>query len=257
MTSGLSPPPPGIDAFSLCSDALLLDVDGTILDIAATPEAVCVPQSLKHTLSRLQAETGGATALVSGRTILALDLLFAPLALAAVGCHGAEWRIEPGRPAEFRAEPLPLQAKQDLLSAIPTAPQIRIEDKRYTLAIHYHAAPELGPLIEAQLVRALEPYTADLRLLHGKLVFEVKPRGFDKGEVTRALMLRPPFAGRRPVFLGDDTTDQDAFAAVRELGGAGISVGRPMVDAEYMLPDPQAARDWLRAIASSGLHNSH
>jgi trehalose 6-phosphate phosphatase len=245
----LSPNAPPIGAFLLETDAFLLDVDGTIIDIAPTPEDVHVPKSLKHTLARLQSETHGAIALVSGRALATLDLLFAPLALAGVGCHGAEWRIRPNEPIAIRSHPLSPDVKQAFLSAIEDTPRIRIEDKRYTLAFHYRGAPELGPELGAQLDLAILPYTPELRLLHGKLVFEVKPRGFDKGEAVRALMQRRPFKGRRPVFLGDDTTDQDAFAVVHELNGVGISVGRPMADAEYMLPDPQAARDWLAAVA--------
>jgi trehalose 6-phosphate phosphatase len=242
---------PPIHAFPLDTDAFLLDVDGTIIDIAPTPDAVRVPESLKRTLARLQSKTRGAIALVSGRKLATLDSLFVPLAFAAVGCHGAEWRIKPGEPVAFRARPLSPDVKQAFLSAIADRTQIRIEDKRYTLAFHYRSAPELGPEIKARLNRALTPYASELRLLQGKLVLEVKPRGFDKGEVIRALMQHQPFAGRRPVFLGDDTTDQDAFTAVRELGGTGISVGRQMVDAEYMLPDPQTARDWLAAAAAA------
>jgi len=248
MKSISSPNAPPVGAFSFDTDAFLLDVDGTIIDIAPTPESVHIPESLKHTLRCLREETGGATALVSGRKVAALDSLFAPVQLAAIGCHGAEWRIQSGEPVTFRARPLSSDIKQTLRSAIAAAPKIRVEDKSYTLAFHYRSAPELGPELEAHLQRALRPYESELRLLHGKLVLEVKPRTFDKGEVVRALMRRAPFSGRRPVFLGDDTTDRDAFTAVHELGGVGVSVGRPMADAEYMLPDPQAARDWLAAL---------
>jgi len=240
---------PPIGAFSLGTDAFLLDVDGTILDIAPTPEAVDVPEPLKRTLACLQKETSGATALVSGRELTALDRLFAPLALAAVGCHGAEWRLQPDGPVEFRSQPLPQRIREAFLAAILDMPQIRTEDKAYTLAFHYRGAPELGSKLAARLNRVMEPFAAELRLLRGKLVFEVKPRNFDKGEVIHALMQRAPFAARRPVFLGDDTTDQDAFAAVRALGGVAISVGRPMADALYMLTEPEAARNWLAALA--------
>ena len=251
MESRLSPIMPPPDAFSPRSDAFLLDVDGTIIDIAPTPEAVHVPETLKQTLGRLQEETRGATALVSGRKVAALDSLFAPLSLSAVGCHGAEWRVQPGRPIEVRSPPLTQDVKQAFLAAVTPVTGIRIEDKAYTLAFHYRSAPELGPMLERRLEQALVPYKSDLRLLRGKLVLELKPKNFDKGEVILDLMQQAPFAGRRPVFLGDDTTDEDAFRAVRGLGGIGISVGLPMQDAAYMLPDPQAARDWLGVVASA------
>lgn len=250
MESGLSPNAPPLGAFSLRTDAFFLDVDGTIIDIAPTPDAVHVPESLKHTLSRLQKGTGGATALVSGRKLETLDSLFAPLALAAVGCHGAEWRPEPDRSIEIRARPLPQETKQVLLSATLGMAQVRIEDKGYTLAFHYRSAPELGAELEKRLKQAIMPYARELRILPGKLVLEVKPHNFDKGEAIRALMANAPFRGRRPIFFGDDATDQDAFAVVCGMGGIGISVGRPMVDAVYMLPEPQAARDLLAVIAA-------
>ncbi len=250
MEFRLSPIAPPADAFQLGTDAFLLDVDGTIIDIAPTPDTVQVPETLKLTLACLKEKTGGATALVSGRELVALDRLFAPLALSAVGCHGAEWRVQPDRPIEFRSRPLAQEIKQSFLSAVAGMPRIRIEDKCYTLAFHYRGAPELGSEIEERLERAIVSYASELRLLPGKLVVEVKPRNFDKGEVIRALMRRAPFERRRPVFLGDDTTDQDAFTAVRELDGIGISVGQPMADAEYMLPDPQNARNWLAAVVA-------
>ncbi|HEY3639412.1 MAG TPA: trehalose-phosphatase [Rhizomicrobium sp.] len=244
------PPQPGIGSFVTTEDAFLLDVDGTILDIAPTPEDVRVPDSLKRTLAQLQKSTEGALSLVSGRTLVTLDALFAPLALTVIGCHGAEWRIQPDREIELRSQPLSLDIKRRLLSAISDLPQIRIEDKDYTFAIHYRRAPELGPELQARLADALKSHASELRLLQGKFVFEVHQRSFDKGEAVGALMQHAPFRNRRPVFLGDDTTDQDAFTVVTNLGGIGISVGQPMIDAAYMFPNPQAARDWLAAIAA-------
>ncbi|HEY6578193.1 MAG TPA: trehalose-phosphatase [Rhizomicrobium sp.] len=235
--------------FSPASDAFLLDVDGTILDIAATPDAVRVPATLKRTLAQLQQQTDGATALVSGRELATLDRLFAPLRLAAIGGHGAEWRTRPDGAIEQRAQPLPIDIKRVFVSAMADEPQIRIEDKGYTLAFHYRRAPQRRLELEARLSRCLEPYASGLRLLHGKRVIEVKPRSFDKGEAIRELMRGAPFAGRRPVYLGDDTTDEDAFAVVREMEGVGISVGRRMADAQRMLPNPRTARQWLASIA--------
>ncbi|HEX4078174.1 MAG TPA: trehalose-phosphatase [Rhizomicrobium sp.] len=250
MLDGASLTAPDIRTFSLATDAFLLDVDGTILDIAPAPEAVQVPPSLKQTLARLQEETAGATALVSGRELAVLDRLFAPLTPAAIGCHGAQWRAHPRDAIAMRSPPLPDEIRQVLLAAVAHEPQIRVEDKRYTLAFHYRAVPERGPELRERLIRCLEPFGSGLRLLHGKLVLEVKPRSFDKGEAIRMLMRGTPFAGRRPVFLGDDTTDEDAFAAARQMGGIGIAIGRPMADAQLMLPDPQAARAWLAALVS-------
>ena len=243
--------PPGTifrKVFSLAGDAFLLDVDGTILDIAPSPEEVRVPSSLKRTLALLIAESGGAVALVSGRGIDVLDRLFAPLVLVAIGCHGAEWRTEPDGPVAARAQPLSDDFKRGLLSLVADEPRIRIEDKHYTLAFHYRRAPDREAALQERLRRYIAPYSTELLLLRGKSVLEVKARSFDKGEAIEALMQRPPFAGRRPVFFGDDTTDEDAFAAVRELRGVGISVGRNMPDADLMVPTPRAVRLWLARL---------
>jgi trehalose 6-phosphate phosphatase len=227
---------------SLTGDAFLLDVDGTILDIAVSPEDVRVPSSLHRTLVLLVARSGGGVALVSGREITALDRLFGPLALTVVGCHGAEWRPEPGGPIVARAQPLSDDIRHSVLNLAAAEPRIRVEDKHYTIAFHYRHAPDRGAALEERLRRYLAPYAGELRLMRGKSVVEIKPLSFDKGEAIEALMQLPAFAGRRPVFFGDDTTDEDAFAAVRELHGVGISVGRNMPDAELMVPTPRVVR---------------
>jgi trehalose 6-phosphate phosphatase len=223
-------------------------VDGTILDIAPTPEAVRVPATLVSTLGRLQRQTAGAVALVSGREIATLDRLFAPLVLAAIGCHGAEWRPGSDRPIGVRRSPLTGEIRRMSREIVVDQPRIRIEDKGYTIAFHYRGAPERKALLEERL-RRLVASSPELDLLYGKSVIELKARDFDKGEAISELMQCSTFAHRRAVFLGDDTTDQDAFAVVRELGGIGISVGRWFPDAELMLPNPRAARLWLARLA--------
>lgn len=243
------PSMPAPHRFSLRTDAFLLDVDGTILDIAAAPEDVNVPELLKVTLGRLQQNANGAVALVSGREVASLDSLFAPLTIAAIGCHGAEWRVEAGGPVTARSEPLSDEIKRSLIDLVSNQPKIRVEDKGYTLAFHYRRAPDLKVKLEQRLLAFLEPLSSSLCLLHGKSVIEVKPRGFDKGEALQALMGTPHFLDRRPVFFGDDTTDEDAFAAARELGGIGIAVGRQMPETDLMLPNPHAVRLWLARIA--------
>jgi trehalose 6-phosphate phosphatase len=243
--------PPMVSEFSLAGDAFLLDIDGTLLDIAATPEAVRVPATLKTTLARLQELSGGAVALVSGRPLASIDHLFAPLSIAAIGCHGAEWRKKPGETLERRAEPLSADLKDALSRTVSDLAGVRIENKDYTLAFHYRGAPASKSVLETRLARAIAPNSAELCLLHGKSVFEVKPCAFDKGEAIAALVRFPPFANRRPVFAGDDRTDEYAFAVVRQMGGMGISVGRKMRDAERMLPAPHAVRTWLARLAAT------
>jgi trehalose 6-phosphate phosphatase len=240
---------PDINEFSLARDAFLLDIDGTLLDIAPTPESVHVPATLKATLTILQQSARGAVALVSGRPLSGIDHLFAPLSLSAIGCHGAEWRKRPDENVELRAPVLPDEIKTLFLGAVRDLPEIRIEDKGYTLAFHYRNAPERKSVLEARLAAIITPHAADLCLLRGKSVFEVKPCAFDKGEAIGALMRLSPFADRRPVFMGDDHTDEFAFTVVRRLGGIGISVGRRMPDAERMLSAPHAVRSWLAHLA--------
>jgi len=242
---------PDLAEFSLVRDAFLLDVDGTILDIAPTPEEVRVPSLLKTTLARLQKLTGGALALVSGRPLAILDRMFSPLSLPAIGCHGAEWRKSPQASIERRAQPLSDDVKSAFFSVVSDLSEIRIEDKGYTLAFHYRRVPERKSILEARLAGQLARYRSELCLLHGKSVFEVKPHAFDKGEGIAALMRLPPFANRRPVFLGDDRTDEYAFTVVRKMGGVGISVGRKMANAERILPAPHAVRTWLGRLAST------
>jgi len=242
-------PAPQISEVSLERDALLLDIDGTLLDIAPTPESVHVPATLKATLAILQQSAGGALALVSGRPLSAIDQLFAPLSLAAIGCHGAEWRKTAGDNPDLRAAPLATSMRNALMEAISDLSGVRIEDKGYTLAFHYRLAPEKKSALEKRLAAQIAPFKSELCLLHGKAVFEVKPCAFDKGEAIAALMNVPPFQGRRPVFAGDDHTDEYALAVVRKMGGIGISVGRKLPDAERMLPAPYAVRSWLAHLA--------
>jgi len=242
-------PAPQILEFSLGRDAFLLDIDGTLLDIAPTPESVRVPTALKATLAILQQSAGGALALVSGRPLSAIDQLFAPLSLAAIGCHGAEWRKRAGDNPELRAAPLASAMRGVLLRAVSDLPGIFVEDKGYTLAFHYRRAPEQKSVLQKRLAAAIKPFDSELSLLYGKSVFEVKPCAFDKGEAVAALMNVAPFAGRRSVFAGDDHTDEYALAVVRRMGGIGISVGRKLLDAERMLPAPYAVRSWLAHLA--------
>ena len=230
-------------------DALFLDIDGTIIDIAPTPEAVEVPESLKLSLSRLQEHLGGALALISGRTLSAIDELFAPLKFTAAGAHAAEVRLDPMGDVQRHAAPLTSAEKAAFAEIARLDPRIRFEDKVYTLAIHYRLAPER----EAEIARLVEEHVLklreDIRILHGKFVVEVKTPGFNKGTGLRRIMSHPPFAGRRPIFFGDDVTDEDAFDALPEFSGVGISVGRQLLGASREAGSPAELRAWLARLA--------
>jgi len=241
----------GFPAVDLARDALLLDIDGTIIDIAPTPDAVVVPESLELNLGRVREKLDGALALITGRMLAAADELFAPLTFAAVGCHGAEVRTAPGGKIEQVARPLSAVEKAAFAEAGKFDPRIRIEDKHYTLAIHYRRVPELENELFGYVNGTLQRLGADLEMVLGKAVIELKPPGVTKGTGVEHLMAVAPFAGRRPVFFGDDTTDEDAFAELPKLKGIGVSVGRLLPGADRCVPAPKDVRNWLAQLAGS------
>jgi trehalose 6-phosphate phosphatase len=229
--------------------AILLDIDGTILDVAATPQAVVVPASLRHTLGKLHARTGGALALISGRLIENIDDLFVPLKLPCVGGHGVEMRISASAPVQRRHADLSPLLKRQVIAAVTVDPRIIVEDKGSSLAVHYRLAPGQGPLIKNEIAAILDRAPeARLEMLCGKAVIEVKPLSFNKGVAVRELMKGPPFAQRTPLFVGDDVTDESVFAALPALGGHGYSVGREVAGVEGTFGGPQDVRDWLRDL---------
>jgi trehalose 6-phosphate phosphatase len=233
--------------------AILLDVDGTIIDIAPTPREVWVPPTLCRTLSALLKRTGGAFALVSGRSIPDLDLLFAPLHLPMIGGHGAEVRSSPyGAVDRRRAVPLGDELKRRFAAIKSLGRGIIVEDKGYGMALHFRLAPELELAVRdsvAAICADLRPGTVEV--LPGKAVIEIKPVGFDKGSAVRELMQRSPFAGRRPIFIGDDKTDEAAFAVLPEFGGLGFSVGRYVAGVKGHFDAPEDVRHWLHGLADS------
>jgi trehalose 6-phosphate phosphatase len=232
----------------------LLDVDGTLIEIAATPKDVHVPPSLKHTLSRLRDRLGGALSLVSGRPIADLDAIFSPLKLPIVGGHGAEHRLTAdGEVLQAQVTPLDPELKRRLLSVAAGTEGIIAENKQYSIALHYRLAPEL----EKQVFEAITRICADwptevVEILPGKSVFEVKPVAFNKGVAVEALMMQAPFVGRRPVFIGDDVTDESVFAVLPGFDGLGFSVGRELKGAQGYFGTPREVRHWLYELMQNG-----
>lgn len=208
------------------SVALLFDVDGTLVEIGPSPFEVHVPEDLLGSLRRLSELTGGALALVSGRPIADLDYLFAPLKLPAVGGHGAELRL---RADEAWPKPrrLSAQFRLRLAEAAKYDPGILVEDKGYSLALHYRKAPHCAERLRKHIAACRAAFAAEpTELLLGKALFEVKLPGINKGDAVRDLMTHAPFAGRTPVFVGDDITDEAVFKAMPSLGGKSFSVTR-------------------------------
>lgn len=242
-----------VEAVSLPAGAwcLFLDVDGTLLDFAATPGAVVADASLLALLERLRRASGDALALVSGRTIVDLDRLFTPLKLPAAGIHGCERRNARGvsEVAPVVLEQLePVRAGLTELAA--RHPGLLLEDKGAALALHFLQVPQLERELRAQVALLAAPLVPEFALLDGHAVIEIKPAVHTKDSAVTAFMREAPFSGRTPIFIGDDHTDYGGFEAVRRAGGMAIAVG-PRVRSEWWLPGPAAVRRWLAQLAGS------
>jgi trehalose 6-phosphate phosphatase len=234
----------------LNDSAILLDIDGTLLDLAPTPREVWVPPGLAKTLNRLLDRTSGALALVSGRSLNDIDLIFAPEQFPGVGGHGAEMRISGDSEAvATHAPPMDKELKRRLAAIAKLSPGILLEDKGYSLALHYRLAPHAEKAIYAavSLIRADLP-NAPIEVLPGKCVCEIKHSGFNKATGVRELMTHEPFKGRRPFFIGDDVTDETVFAIMPELGGLAFSVGRRTQGVAGHFDEPGDVRAWLARL---------
>lgn len=232
--------------------AYFLDVDGTLLEIAETPDAVIVDKQLLDLIARLHRASGGALALVSGRTISDLEGLLGMSRLPMAGLHGLERRDVAGRLWIHAAPPEAKCAiKAALLPIQERHPGLLLEDKGLTLALHYRQAPTLAAYVH-RLMRRLATSAGDgLELQCGKKVVEIKPAGIDKGSAVSEYLNEPPFYQRRPVFIGDDLNDEHGFAEVNRLEGISIKVGPGRSCARYRLADVAAVRNWL-GIALKG-----
>lgn len=228
----------------LCpSCALFLDFDGTLVDLAEQPEAVVVPPALVKTLQALHGYLGGAIAVISGRPIEQIDAFLSPLKLPVAGVHGAERRAADGEVTLQATHPLDeVQRAAERLAH--EHPALRVEPKRGSLALHYRQAPELESLC-LDTMRAAVENSPGLTLLRGKMVVEAKPGGASKGVAIDAFMHEPPFAGRQPVFFGDDFTDEVGFTVVQRLGGMGVKVGMGPSAAWHRVQSPAALRGEL------------
>jgi trehalose-phosphatase len=234
----------------LCpSCALFLDFDGTLVDLAPRPDAVIVPSGLVDTLAALSDFLGGALALISGRPIEQIDAFMQPLHLPVAGVHGTERRGAQGAMTLMSTHPL--QHVEDAALALAARyPLLRVENKRGSLALHYRQAPELEPLC-LQAMQAAVQESPGLTLLRGKMVVEAKPGGASKGHAIEAFMQEAPFAGRRPVFVGDDFTDEVGFATVQRLQGLGIKIGEGASVAWQRLASPAALRYQLQTAVAA------
>lgn len=238
-----------VDLIDLETSALLLDVDGTMLDIAARPDDVDVPHLLKRALSELAVRTNDAVAVVSGRTLPDLDRVFHPLKLAAVAGHGAEIRVRGSGPTVQLSAGLDAATRRELAKIAAQLEGVSVEDKGYSIALHFRLAPQQADLVRDAVTAWGATQRGGFEILPGKCVFEIKGASFDKGTGVRHLMSQAPFAGRRPVYIGDDVTDKSAFAVLHEFGGVGFSVGRDVRGVCRRFASPSQVREWLYLMA--------
>ena len=219
--------------------ALLLDLDGTLLDFAPTPGSVVIPPDLPSTLIRLRHELEGRLAIITGRPVEQIDLLLPGIVPVVAGEHGGALRAAPDAPLQRASLPdLPsaTAAAADMLAA--AHPGVLVERKARGIVLHYRQVPDAGPALHAGLAAILASVADRFHLLAAQMAWEIRPRGADKGSAVAAVMALPGFERHRPVFIGDDVTDEDGMVVARRMGGAGLFV--PTV-----FGSPAAVRDWL------------
>ena len=226
------------------ASAYFLDVDGTLLDLMPRPEDVVADRELRRLLAMLARETNGALALVSGRTINDIDRIFAPLVFTAAGLHGAEIRFPDGSQS-CSPRGLMDHVRPFAVAFVAGRPGLRLEDKGAALALHFRQAPDLAREVLGFV--HLLALTSGLAVQEGKMVAELKEPAHDKGKGIDALLSRPPFSGRKPVFIGDDLTDESGFGLVNARGGVSVRTGAAghASAAHYQLADPARVREEL------------
>lgn len=243
-----SPPPP--EPLERARDSLFLDLDGTLVGIRSRPEDVVAEAELLELLPRLTGGLEGRVAVVSGRSVADVDRILQSRVDCVAGVHGLEWRSGPGAPVVSVADRLDPAVGRTLRDFARTRPGVLVEDKGLGVALHYRNAPEL----EAEAVAFAEAVAAEhgLAAQRGRMVVEVRSPAADKGAAIARFLAAPPFAGSRPVFVGDDVTDEDGFRLVERLGGRGVLVGpgRPTA-ASRRLADETAVRAWLERSLGS------
>lgn len=224
------------------NNALFLDFDGTLAAFAQHPDGVTIEAGVPELLVRVRERLGGAVAIVTGRTLAALDALITPR-FAGAGLHGLEWRLAEGR-THFSGDPAGAQhIAAALRERFAAEPRVYVEDKGASVALHYRRVPARAQ----ECIAALRELAAgpEFEILHGHFIVEARPRGAHKGAAVNALQRHAPFSGRKPVFVGDDRTDEDGFRAALVQGGYGVKVGPEPSEARYRLASVAAVNAWL------------
>ncbi|MBI1238157.1 MAG: trehalose-phosphatase [Alphaproteobacteria bacterium] len=246
-----SPPSPALPApppLTLSEDALFLDLDGTLVAIAEHPDAIALDPGLAPLLTALRTALNGRLAIVSGRMIADLDRHLGEAARIAAGIHGLERRGADGTIRRADASDVLAIARGRLSALAAQHAGLLLEDKGLALALHYRGAPSLGPELRHAADAIASEAEGALAVQPGHMVLEVKPAGITKGDAVAAFLAEPPFAGARPIFIGDDLTDEHGFEACAAHGGFGILVGPARASAaRYGLKDPRAVLRFLAA----------
>ena len=226
--------------------ALFLDVDGTLLDIQEHPDHVFADSELQRLIEDLSTMHSFAVALISGRSLSQLERIFGGLQISAAGSHGHEVRLPDGS-LEIHGAEIPGRSVAMLEAFASERDGLHLEQKPHSIAMHYRAVPHLAGDVIDRLEKIQRSLGDDFSLIHGKMVVELVPAFADKGTAVRRFMSIEPFAGRQPVFIGDDVTDEAGFDAVNELGGQSIRIGaRSNSAATWNLPDVASLHEWLR-----------
>jgi len=237
----------------VATTAFFFDFDGTLCALAPSPDAVVVSPRVPVLLNALIARNDAAVAIVSGRPIADIDKFLAPLSLPVAGSHGAEFRDLDGSVEQVGfGDPRLEQMRATLQVTVSAHPGLLLEMKSAGLAVHYRAAPQHAAVVEAATQQAVADQGGAFVLQPGKMVFEIKPKGVDKGRAIRRYMETAPFAGRTPVFVGDDLTDEKGFAVINELGGLAIKIGEGETIAAHRLPAVEDLLDWLDRVVGKG-----
>ncbi len=240
-------------SLSLTETAFFFDFDGTLVELAPTPDSIHVPSSLIALIDELRRLSHGAVAIVSGRGIDSIDTYLNMPGLPVAGLHGAERRDANGdtQRVGFNDARL-LRIERELAGVVERHPGMLLEIKGAAVALHYRNAPECEPVARAATERLVADHADAYVLQPGKMVFEIKPKGVDKGRALAAFLDEPPFAGRLPVFAGDDLTDEKGFAVVNAHGGLSIKVGAGETSARARLESVDALHAQLARWLAAG-----
>jgi trehalose-phosphatase len=231
--------------------AFFFDLDGTLAEIKLHPDSVAIPEPVREALFRLAQHHQRALALISGRSMAELDRLASPYRFPLAGVHGAERRDINGKTHVVTlAQETARQVEQQLRCSMDAWPGCELEAKGMAFALHYRRAPEHEQAIMA-LAHSVVAQFPELALQPGKCVVEIKPKGINKGAAIAAFMQEAPFAGRQPIFIGDDLTDEAGFHTVNQLGGISIKIGAGETQANWRLPDVAAVHQWLQHAADN------